>query len=261
MDEVKFISARFNSGHFTSAILNGYGNFSKTEFRENAFFDGIQFKNYANFVKACFKHAASFHWAVFNDYANFSDARFHGRTDFTNARFQTDVNFAYAIFDGTISLSEAIFNRINISWDSIKNLIEYNDIAYLGLSKNYNNNGQFLDADNCYYQYRLKRAARLKGSYKLIDFMSRIIYGYGIRPELPLLGLALWYIFSSSVYYFNNQAPSIIGALDLSFVILTTTTQIGNLTGSCRLFSFIERLSGWLLMASFLVVLAKKTIR
>lgn len=259
-EDVDFESAKFCGAVFTEARLDGYSNFKKAEFYYYAIFAGIQFNNYANFVKARFKPAASFHWACFNDNANFSRAKFCERANFARARFYIDANFANAEFERTISLKEAIFTRIDVSWDSIKNHIEYNDTVYLELTKNYNNLGLFVDADNCYYQYRLKRAAKLKGLDKLIDFISFITYGYGVRSKYPLIALLVILFVFCGIYLLEKQA-SFPDVFRLSLVILTTTTETSSLTGDCRWWSLLERISGWLLMSSFLVVLAKKTIR
>lgn len=261
-DDVDFEISKFDSAVFTDARLDGYSNFRNAKFRNNAIFDGIEFNNYANFVEARFKPIASFHWAVFNDVANFSKAIFCERANFDRARFIIDANFANANFNKDIILKDAIFTRIDISWESIKNRLEYNDAIYLGLAKNYNNIGLFSDADNCYYQYRtLRRKNHLKGFEYFLDLIAWIPFGYGTRFYYPLiLMIGLFFVFAG-LFLCGKQVNSVIDALDLSVVILTTTTQIGNLTGPCRFWSIVERITGWLLMASFLVVLARKTIR
>ncbi|MGA9099839.1 MAG: pentapeptide repeat-containing protein, partial [Methanotrichaceae archaeon] len=176
--EVNFKGAKLFSATFVDARLDGYGNFKETEFYEFTAFDAMQFNNYANFVKSSFTPVASFHWAVFNDNANFSGAKFCERANFASARFYIDANFANANFDRTINLKDAMFTRMDISWESIKNSLEYNDAVYLGLAKNYNNIGLFSDADSCYYQYRtLRRKNHLNGFEYLLDLIAWIPYG------------------------------------------------------------------------------------
>ena len=264
---VNFENAKFDTAVFTEARLEGYGNFMNTKFCHGAIFDGIQFNNYANFVGSCFFDAvASFHWACFNDYANFSEAKFVKKANFAKARFRTDANFKNSKFKGPISINDTILNRIYISWESIKDFLEYDDAAYLGLVRNYNNLGLFKDADNCYYQYRtLRRRNHLVGWEQIFDWMAWITYGYGVRPRNPLILILFVFLFSTCVFTYgfglNQPIGSIINSSYLSAVILTSNPKTEPLTGIYTILGILERIAGWLLMASFLVVLAKKTIR
>lgn len=90
-------------------------------------------------------------------------------------------------------------------------------------------------------------------------------YGYGVRPyDPPILSLGLFLIsiiiFASG---FGLQEPlgSVINATYLSVFVFTSSPKTDPLTGIYGIWGLIERIAGWLLMACFLVVLAKKTLR
>ena len=106
----------------------------------------------------------------------------------------------------------------------------------------------------------IRRSTKLKGFNKILDFFLFYCYGYGIRLKYSLILMAVLFIFSVLVYSLDDQASTPIKAVELS--LLALTAQIPNgLTGLCRWWSIAERILGWLLMSSFLVVLAKKTLR
>lgn len=271
---VFFINAQFNDNSFSSTSFNGYASFSdarfsryacfeKAQFSNEAVFMGTQFETYANFNKAKFNDDALFDQAGFDNITNF-DATFCKRLELDESKIYS-MHLSKAIFGekSTISLRFSDFNRLETRWKSIIGKIEYDGSAYLALVKNFNNLEFFNDADDCYFYYRtIRRKEHLDGiRQKLLDYIAWIPYGYGVRPSYPLLlGVGLFFIFTI-IYWFGNQSTSFMQALDMSAVILTTTTQIGNLAGYCRFWSIVERILGWLLMTSFLVVLAKKTIR
>lgn len=258
--EANFKDAEFHLATFTEAKIHGYARFENAKFYGNAIFDGIQFNNYANFVKAKFEPVTSFYWANFNDYANFREARFEKFANFANTLFRIEVGFEDTVFNDRILLKGSMFTLIKVPWKSIKNHLEYNDEVYLKLVKSYNNQGLYRDADNCYYQYRLKRAVKLKGLDRLIDGISFITYGYGVRSKYPLIALLIILFVFCGIFLLERQT-GFPEALRLSFVVLTTTTEVSSITGDSRWWCLLERLSGWLLMASFLVVLARQTIR
>jgi uncharacterized protein YjbI with pentapeptide repeats len=268
---------------FDHAIFQNYVHFWETKFNKNTAFWNAEFNNdvlfwedhfewSCDFDHSHFKGIASFSGSTFNENANFFGAHFDGYTNL-ETNFLKELNLERTkihlmqLNEATfgkgsfVSLKNSDFFRLELPWANIREQLKDDGGTYLALTRNYNNLEWFEDADNCYYQYRSKRRVTLKGSSEVLDWIAWITYGYGIRFYYPLiLGISLFF-FSAGVFLFGNQVHSIIEALDLSAVILTTTTQIGNLTGFYRLWSILERVLGWLLMASFLVVLARKTIR
>jgi hypothetical protein len=160
-----------------------------------------------------------------------------------------------------ISLQYPDLTHLFVHWWEIKDQIEYDDSAYLALIKSYNNLGWFEDADQCNYYYRtVRRKDHLSGAQWVIDCIPWLFYGYGVRFYYPLIGMLVVLIISALFYIYSGQAQ-FPAAFGLSAIILTTTTQVDSLAGSCWDLSITERIVGWLLMATFLVALAKKTLR
>lgn len=255
---------------FSNAKFRGWTNLETSEFYGHAFFGETSFEGVTNFGANYIK-GATFQSAKFLAHADFDNAQFGGNTIFSNAIFLGNAVFTFAQFENIVcflgasfkkefNIRNIRFNSILLQWDAIKDHLLCEGPEYLALVKNFNYLEQFDDADKCYYQYRIKKSAKLKGARKFLDFFLFYFYGYGIRPELPLIVLAALFFVSSLVYLIDGQAQTLESAADLSIVSLTA--QVGNnLTGLCRWWSIIERILGWFLMSSFLVVLAKKTLR
>jgi hypothetical protein len=146
------------------------------------------------------------------------------------------------------------FFRLEIPWKIIRDKLEYDGSAYLALVKNYNNLEWHEDADACYYEYRIIKSRELKGVRKIFDFFLFYFYGYGIRPEYPLAAMAAIFAFSTLVYLLEGQASTTLDAAEISIKALTIQIST-DLVGLCKWCSIAERILGWLLMSSFLVVL------
>jgi uncharacterized protein YjbI with pentapeptide repeats len=257
-----FMRSRFGTySQFNGAEFR-YADFMEVEFCDVIYFEKTKFFGITSFLGSKFNGMVEFNGSEFRDSVDFREVCFMGYTSFDNCIFDRVANFgSISLSAGSnLSLKYSSFEKILISWRSIKGKLIFDGSAYLALVKNYNNQGRFNDADECYYHYRIKRSTKLKGFNKILDFFVFYLYGYGIRPTYPLALMAVLFIFSILVYLLDGQARTPINAVELSLVALTA--QIPNsLTGLCRWWSIAERILGWLLMSSFLVVLAKKTLR
>jgi len=288
--EALFIGAIFNGKtDFSGAIFGRVARFWGATFSEKADFSKITFGEMANFRGAIFSREARFWGATFRKDSDFEKATFNGEANFIRSRFDDIANFnatfsgvldleeskiysmhlSNAIFENTsiISLRFSDFVRLEIRWKSIRDKIKYDGSAYLALVRNFNSLELFNDADECYYQYRtVRRKENLNGIItKLLDYVAWIAYGYGVRPGNPLilsLGLFLISIFVFvSGFGLQNPLGSMINATYLSVFVFTSSPKTDPLTGLYGIWGMIERIAGWLLMACFLVVLAKKTLR
>ncbi len=274
-EQIEFMGVQFRNGlsfkearlsgdkiHFDTAGFGSFVAFNKTEFSgKEILFDGSEFRGFTDFSNA-----------QFNGDASFFNAQFIGATTFIESRFDKHLNlnassikhmlFHVSLGDTSrISLRNSDLAFLEVSWELIKDRLDYDESAYLALIKNYNNQGNFYDADRCNWQYRtIRRQEHLDGLKWAFDLLPWQFYGYGVRFYYPLAWLILILIISAILYMLSGQAQ-FPGGFGLSAVILTTTTQIGSLTGLCWYLSIVERISGWLLMSTFLVALAKKTLR
>lgn len=269
-------AAYFNGSQFDQEVAffrSYFGNFSqfigskfeKADFSESEFgriyFKDARFNRMATFSDSTLGGYASFEDSIFNEFIDFTRAKFVGLIDFSKSEFGKIADFRESSFSGRLVLKYSKFTNLELPWNVIKGKLSYDGSTYLALVKNYNSLELFEDADACYYQYRtLRRKEHLDKVQWAIDCIPWLFYGYGVRFYYPLIEM-LGVLVISAVFYMHCGQAQFPGALGLSAIILTTTTQIDSLTGLCWDLSIIERISGWLLMATFLVALAKKTLR
>jgi hypothetical protein len=276
--DANFIGSRFcKATTFTSAIFKSDARFFCAKFYGPAYFGGKNlFRGVADFNGSKFSMLAYFIGSYFCSDASFNESTFDKKADFGysvfNKRLLLDDSSIYSMNlcaefdkDSTVSIKRSDFFRIYVPWISIKDKFEYDGSAYLALIRNYNYLEWFDDADKCHYHYRsIRRKKHLHGLGWAIDIIPWLFYGYGVRFYYPLSWMIGVLVFSAIIYMLGGQAE-FPGAFGLSTVILTTTTQVyglnGPLTGTCWIMSIIERMAGWLLMSTFLVALAKKTLR
>ena len=163
---------------------------------------------------------------------------------------------------GQLSLKNPDISYIITPWESIKNRLAYDGSAYLSLIRSYNNIESFDDADNCLYQYRMKKRKTLPLIPQISDYMICGFLGYGVRPQYPLLlGLGV-IIISAIIYWWGHQASSYeFEPFILSFAIFFTQTGMDRLTGLCKGMSLIESALGVLIIACFIVSITKWTLR
>lgn len=292
---VSFLSSKFErSTWFEGSDFQGNVMFNNAEFRKLTVFNKSIFINDSIFIESRFMYDVTFRESKFLKLADFSGSKFDKKAIFANSKFIGDAkfivtefgrftNFGSCLFKksldltgsffSTIFLQEAIFDkgsiilmnnsefsRLEVPWKLIRDNLEYDGSAYLALVKNYNNLERFDDADDCYYQYRIKKSTKLNVANRIFDFFLFYFYGYGIRPFYPLVVMGVLFIVSILIYLLDGEATTLTNAAEISIVALTS--QIGsNLTGFSKWWNIAERILGWLLMSSFLVVFAKKTIR
>lgn len=175
-----FLGSRFNgTADFSGSKFKGRSNFESSKFNEKADFSNTNFKGDSNFANMTIGKEIKFYNAMFE-----GDASFYGD------QFDGDAFFLNATFDETLNLITSKYRNLYIRWADV-NALKYDDTTYLLLIRNFNNIGFFEDADNCYVEYKAehrKQPWHTQGEaiLKLIDWMSEILYGYGVRPMNPL---------------------------------------------------------------------------
>ncbi len=211
-----FMRSQFNlSAYFQYSQFNQKTYFIRSRFNQNADFSMSQFNQNADFSMSRFNQNASFSMSRFNQSASFIGSRFDQNADFIVSQFQSDAyfsmssqNFAdfnHAKFSGDLflegskidhlNLTRTKFGKIFLRWESIGRLA-YDETAYLLLAGNFKGLNFLEDANECYYDYRNDRRDTLKGIKWAVDYLLMIFYGYGVKPDRPVL----WSLFFMSLF-------------------------------------------------------------
>ena len=221
-----FSESRFNQSiDFRKSRFNQYANFGGSQFNQSADFSESRFNQSADFNKSRFNQSANFIETQFNQYADFVNSRFDQSADFSESRFNQHADFRWsqfqsdAIFSGTLnfadfnqakfsgelflegskidylSLTRTKFGKIFLRWESIGRLA-YDETAYLLLAGNFKGLNFLEDANECYYDYRNDRRDILKGYKWAVDYLLMLLYGYGVKPDRPVL----WSLFFMSLF-------------------------------------------------------------
>ena len=270
LEEAYFSRVQIKSRNFfTDSQFSKGADFSESQFNKTAHFDNSHFDGYANFVQS-----------KFNEDAYFRDSNFNDAVCFNNSQFIGDVFFEGAIFkkNSTLFLTRAKLNKFYINWNNIYKL-GYDDEVYLFLIENYKKLGWYEDADNCYYDYRIQRPIESLTS-RIFDQGARLSYGYGVKPERPLIWSIIIILISGLFFYMTSgiqksksdsrayKRITIGESIQFSATAFTSGASafIYNptdltLRGKSRYVVTFERLLGWVFFALFLAALGRTLIR
>ena len=232
---VDFSMSRFNqSVDFSWSQFNQLADFGKSQFNQSVDFSMSRFNQFANFEGSRFNQSVDFSWSRFNQsvdfersqfnrHADFRLSRFKRFADFTGSQFQKDAlfgrsylksaDFNQTTFSGDISfegsqidslnLTRAEFGKIFFRWKSIGHLA-YDETAYLLLMGNFKNLNFLDDANECYYDYRNDRRATLSWYYRPVDYALMLFYGYGVKPDRPVLWSLIFMAFFAALFWWRQ---------------------------------------------------------
>jgi hypothetical protein len=278
-----FWKSRFNANaYFMESKFNGDTNFRETEFNGDTKFTYSKFNKPTDFSSSKFKGKTDFNESQFNGEADFSLAKFSMNANFIGATFIGDALFEGANFEEGLSLVRTKYDRLYIRWISFTkpryqwkflknwrrvNNLAYEETAYLLLVENFRKIGFFEDADECYYTYR-KNYRIGDPIRRLFDLAARFLFGYGVKPALPLVWSAI-IILLSGIFFKVYLSTSFGEAFFLSTTAFTSgVNPVLNSTlasiphdGSALWIFTLERLLGPLFFALFLVSIGKTIIR
>ena len=265
--------------YFFESYFGGSANFFASLFAGKSDFFGSQFKGNANFRDSQFIGDVSFKESQFSKDANFRKATFGGDTNFEGCQFGQDALFEKAKFEkiGGLYLTRSRFQKLYLRYQCIRGALSYNDEAYLSLVENYKKIGWLEDADECYYCYRTKHQIG-DPIRRLFDLAARYSYGYGTKPERPLVISASIILISSFIFLHStdyivmmqtNKTMSFGDALFFSAITFTSgASQLINAssanfsTEGYLVYVFtLERLLGWIFFVLFLASIGRTIIR
>lgn len=262
--EAKFMdNVFFWSRSGKNIIFGGDANFQHTEFHKLAEFYQARFLRKADFICSRFdSEDARFMNTQFDEIADFKGARFNGEIIFVGARFKKELD-----------LRGIKFTNLKVRWGSIKNQLVCDGQVFLALIKNFKISEQFEDADECYYEYRMRNKndkkwlekrekslmVRINWS-KLYDNIAWITCGYGVRLRFVLIWIfGLIFVFALLFGIFD-RSQSFQDSLYLSAMAFTISIP-SNLAAIPKIALFGERVLGSLLLPLLVVILTKKMIR
>ena len=210
-----------NNAYFLYSIFFGDAEFENAIFRRYTYFWYSQYNN-ANFKKCRFMDDAYFEDSFFNKTAAFMNCQFSGYAYFGRCRFNDMVIFNNsqlikdAFFDDSsfskksiLFLTRGKFNKIYLRWNNIKKL-GYDDESFLFLIDNYKKIGWIDDSNNCYYEYRISRPINNPMQY-IYDRAECYSYGYGMKPERPLILSVISILLFGIIFYFSRSITNSIG--------------------------------------------------
>jgi hypothetical protein len=215
-----FMDAKFNSDanfgdakfyspvHFTRATISS-ANISHATFYSSADFYDAKFSNNASFFGTKFNSDANFGDAKFNSSANFSNAKFNSDTDFSDAKFNSDTYFLYLTFNSSANF---------LVPDTSEKIFTDGKTCELFM-KSYNGEARYTDADNIYYNYRIKTLEdeSFRSFSKWIDFLSLITSGFGTNITYTL-GCVAAFIILFAILYKNPGVSLLYWIIALQFV-------------------------------------------
>ncbi|MFB3766572.1 MAG: pentapeptide repeat-containing protein [Methanotrichaceae archaeon] len=287
IDQTSFGYARFDGNSiFAGTNFGSDAVFKSSIFRGNTTFGLSKFDGLCDFTGVNFKVMATFLGTKFSDNVYFTNAKFDKDLIFEGARIYSiqldDVVFAK---DSKINLKDADFTRFVVRWNTIKDRLIYNGAAYQALVKNYKNLEWFDDADECYYQYRMTTMSQEPwGWIKIIDIISWLSCGYGVRVSYVTFWCLFTIIFFGAVYWAGNgmrrfelsgrEVPtdgettngdrtSLTDAVYFSVAMFTTSQApyYNYPVGFYRHLAMFEGILGWFFLGLFIVVLSGVLIR
>ena len=174
--------------NFKYACFESVVNFYEVQFGKSALFENSSFYSITRFITCNFNDLALFSRAKFQAMTIFK-VTFNRKADFASADFLR-VNFFGSVFEDSIDFSNIISQTMQIEWKQIQRNLMYNPSAYFMLIKNFKDQGQFEDADDAYYEYRVrKRQETAVLLYNPVDLSEYILdlflwgaCGYGTKP-------------------------------------------------------------------------------
>lgn len=281
--------------HFGSTVFFYDADFKNAKFKDDVDFGSARFYGHAKFMRVRFYENAYFHKTSFWKNLILTGARaYEIRLRDIYIRGGSCISLTYSEISDEIEkhrmepactwdeaclwpkallwsrscivLDDSGITHLFVRWNTIKNHIAYNPSVYLALVKCFKDSGQYSEADSCYYQFRdISQRKKRWGLPKIINRLEDFYYGYEIYPFKALRAWALAIVIAAVVFFIGNgnyDSNSIYYSLYNSTLIFTSNAKsIKWEQGYLNLFSLLEGLLGWLLMALFLVTLGRNRPR
>ena len=231
--DARFSATKFSRGAgFQQAKFSGDATFENTKFSENAIFNAAKFSGGARFEEAKFSENADFRDVKFYSEAQFERTSFEGKTAFIKTSFLRNTMFSKCEFNSHTDFSDCYYpnpdkgkmnfpgvtgiSNVLINWkkdldlknderdkdifkyrDGLKGHLEYDEVFYLALIKNFQELGLWADADDVYFEYREQERTRKTGWKRYAEYwLLKLPFGYGVKPLFLLRTVGIpWFLF------------------------------------------------------------------
>lgn len=289
-----FTNVTFNKDvEFRNSIFEDDADFTDAKFSQKAHFSNTIFKGDADFKAAQFVQDAFFRNVTLNKNLNFEDAKFNQDALFEKVKFNAN---------GIINLNDTQLNKFYARWANIEGHLKYNEEAYLYLIANYKILGWHSDSNDCYYKYRedfgrifysttwpciLPKNGNLwawrqswyslfgNSFNRIVDWFYMFIYGYGVKPERPLLLIPVVILVFSLFFWKVDRYPLLYALSFSTTVFLSGTGRLfveapkyePSSKNSQALISFsrimfnFERLLGMIIFVALIVAVSNTILR
>lgn len=289
----QFPQVSFNSSvDFSDAKFNSSANFSDARFNSSADFSSVFFNNVVYFSNVNFNNYTNFNFTHFEDYVLFSAANFNRSANFILAKFNNYTSFLFAKFNSSADFRGATFNiSADFHGPDTSNTTYTDGKSFERFMKYYNGGGQFVDADNIYYNYRKISQDKkyITDFSKWTDALSWITCGYGTKLSYTIDWIVFFIIFFAIIYknpsislakdknkrillrfYWGKagiyrsseeikQIKSKVSLLESLYFSINTFTRLGsadwNSRDEFRKWVTLEGVFGWIMLAIFLSTL------
>ncbi|MEW5945554.1 MAG: pentapeptide repeat-containing protein [bacterium] len=292
----------FNISSFSSLTQFNNAEFENVVFRGNRFTDNVMFldshfRGRACFFQSEFQGFVLLHRTRFDHVLDLSGATFNQRVVFRGAEFLyirlKDVSankdlveltwkqVKGRVVDEAISTSEdrQLYAGREVPFESIRYTSRWEGVKeqYLFLSSIFKERGQYDDADEAYYAYKITERQLMRSQMeRTASWFVDVLCGYGVKPW-NTMRFGLFLVFFFALFYYPKNAISSSypehrerntfyqkssSALYYS-VITFTTVGTGDYypNGIARLVSMVEGFLGYAVMALFLVTLSMQLLR
>lgn len=219
-EDATFLNSRFADFRCSNCEFRKRCDFYKSEFKGDAIFKDSHFLGDSEFSEVKFEKKVDLSNCVFNNTLMLKRSNLTGSANLMNSVFKKDILADDAIFNGRLNMNQTQYGKMYVRWFNLRKGIQYNETAYYLLIKNFKDLGLFSDANECYYAFMSEmsnQTAHLSFSahsilYSLLYSLSRFLYGFGTKPEYPLIWSGL-FILIFAFYWLHIYKNITVGSI------------------------------------------------
>ena len=220
--DATFVGARFANFTCWNCEFRKRCDFLKSDFRGDAVFKDSHFLGDSEFSEVKFGKNLDLSNCVFNNTLLLRRSNLNSSVNLMDSIFEKDIRADDAIFNGRLNMNRTQFGNMYVRWFNLRKRIQYNETAYHLLIKNFRNLGLFSDSNECYYAFMSdmrNQTAHQSFSghsvlYSVLYSLSQFLYGFGTKPEYPLIWSGLFVLVFAFYWYINYRSITVGSIFD-----------------------------------------------